>query len=264
MMRKHIGTTGSGTFLLLTAAIGLPVLALLIGSVGKRWYFPQLLPQTFDTEAWQQVASGKVWEATLTSFGIAGAVTAIAVAIGFPAGRVLALHRTASANIIRLLLLFPALAPPVMIGTGTQVFFTLTRLSGTVTGVTLAHLISALPYAALVSTGIFAGFNFRLEEQARTLGATTWQVLWFVTRPALLPGVITVAFFSFLISWSQYALTMQIGGGRVLTLPMLVMNYLSGGNPQFASASSLVMIVPTLLIIVLAYKQLSIAQTGQW
>ncbi|MBC8043045.1 MAG: ABC transporter permease subunit [Rhizobacter sp.] len=261
---KRTNASGAVTFFLLTAAIGLPLMALLIGSVGKRWYFPQLLPATFDTEAWQQVASGKVWEATLTSFGIAGVVTAVAVAIGFPAGRVLASRQIAGVNVIRLLLLFPALAPPVMLGTGTQVFFTLTRLSGTTVGVVLAHLIPAVPYAALVSTGIFAGFNFRLEEQARTLGAAPWQVLWFVTRPALLPGVITVAFFSFLISWSQYALTMQIGGGRITTLPMLVMNYLGGGNPQFASAASLMMIVPTLLIIALVYKQPGNAQSGQW
>lgn len=261
---KQISTTGIGVFTALSLTIGLPLVALMLWSVGRRWFFPNLLPESFDTEAWQQVIGGKVWEATLTSFWIASVVTAIAVALGFPAGRLLASKKLAGTNTIRLALLFPALAPAVLLGTGTQVFFTLSSLSGTMTGVVLSHLVPALPYAALVSTGIFADFNFRLEEQARTLGATSLQTLWFVTRPALMPGVITVALFSFLISWSQYALTLQIGGGRILTLPMLVMNYINGGNPQFASASALMMILPTLLIVALATKQLSNTQAGQW
>jgi putative spermidine/putrescine transport system permease protein len=253
-------------FAVITATVVLPLAALVLWSLSNHWYYPHLLPESFNPDAWAQLVqgSGELWNAALTSFLIAVVVTLVATAVGFPAGRILALRGTTFTRSITWLLLFPAIAPPLVLGTGVQFFYVATGLAGTFPGVVLAHLLPTLPFATFVSMGIFANFNLRYEEQARTLGASPWQTLWHVSRPALQPGMIVVALFSFLISWAQYALTIQIGYGRITTLPVLVFGYIGGGNPQFAAAAGLLMIVPTLFIIIFAHKNFFQTRIGQW
>jgi putative spermidine/putrescine transport system permease protein len=58
------------------------------------------------------------------------------------------------------------------------------------------------------------------------------------------------ASFAFLISWSQYLLTLLIGGGRVITLPMLLVSFERGGDEAIASALSLVYMLPVVLVFI--------------
>jgi putative spermidine/putrescine transport system permease protein len=252
----------------LFSLVVLPLVALLVWSFSPQWNFPTLVPPDINAAAWVQLANGKLGEATLNSFIIAASVTAISILVGFPSGRIFAKHRTIlhqaiSIQTLQTLMLFPTLLPTVMLAIGVQFLFTALALSGTMLGVVLAHLIVTLPYAVLISTGIFSSFNFNYELQARTLGASAVQALWFVTGPALAAGALGVALFSFLISWSQFALTIQIGAGRVSTLPMLVFAYINGGNMQFATASTAMLVLPTLLILVVSHRTMQAVQSWQ-
>jgi putative spermidine/putrescine transport system permease protein len=262
----------------LFSLVVLPLVALLVWSFSPQWNFPTLVPPDINAAAWVQLANGKLGEATLNSFIIAASVTAISILVGFPSGRIFAkhqtilhrtishrtiLHQAISIQTLQTLMLFPTLLPTVMLAIGVQFLFTALALSGTMLGVVLAHLIVTLPYAALISTGIFSSFNFNYELQARTLGASAVQALWFVTGPALAAGALGVALFSFLISWSQFALTIQIGAGRVSTLPMLVFAYINGGNMQFATASTAMLVLPTLLILVVSHRTMQAVQSWQ-
>jgi putative spermidine/putrescine transport system permease protein len=83
--------------------------------------------------------------------------------------------------------------------------------------VVFVHLIPAAPYAVLILAGAFANYDADYEAQARTLGAGPLRVLWYVTLPALAPSLVVAGLFAFLISWSQYVLTLLIGGGQVLS-----------------------------------------------
>ncbi|MEI2691740.1 MAG: ABC transporter permease subunit [Anaerolineae bacterium] len=62
------------------------------------------------------------------------------------------------------------------------------------------------------------------------LGAGPWRIFWHVTLPAIFPGVVVAALFAFLISWSQYLLTLLIGGGSVITLPVLLLAFANSGD----------------------------------
>jgi len=121
-------------------------------------------------------------------------------------------------------------------------------LAETATGVVLAHLIPAIPYAILMLTGSFTRLDPDLEAQARTLGANSWQVLSRVTLPAIAPGLAVAASFAFLISWSQYLVTLLIGGGNTLTLPLILVSFQSGGDPAIAAALGLVFLAPAVFV----------------
>jgi putative spermidine/putrescine transport system permease protein len=109
----------------------------------------------------------------------------------------------------------------------------------------------------LVMAAVFSRFDPALEAQARTLGATPWQAFRAVTLPVILPGLMTAALFAFLVSWSQYLLTLAIGGGRVQTLPLLLFSFASAGRNDITGAIALLYILPGLLILILTARQVT-------
>jgi putative spermidine/putrescine transport system permease protein len=83
----------------------------------------------------------------------------------------------------------------------------------------------------------------------KVLGASRLRIFFTVTLRLVFPGLIVAGLFAFLISWSQYLLTLLIGGGQVLTLPLLLFSAVSGGNPTTIAALSLLFVAPPVLVI---------------
>lgn len=237
----------------------LPLLPLTLWSVSRSWYYPDILPSAYSLRAWRYVfseASG-VLPALGTAAVIATGCTLLATLIGFPAGRALGLYRFRGKALIELLVLTPIVVPGIAVAAGLHAALLKAGLAGTIAGVMIVHLIPTLPYMVLVMAGIFANYNPALEEQARSLGANALQTFWHITLPAVLPGLLTGALFAFLVSWSQYILTLMIGGGRVVTLPLLLYNFASAGRNDVAGALSLLFILPGLIFLVIVARRLT-------
>ena len=237
----------------------LPFLPLVIWSFAHGWRFPDLLPRETSSAAWTfalSSSSGVLHSFALTTF-IAAATTVLAALIGIPAGRALGLYRFRGKGLVTLLLLAPAILPGLAVVFGLHGVFLRAGLTGTVAGVILAHLVPVLPYMTLIMAAVFTRFDPAFEAQARTLGATPVQTFRAVTLPAILPGLLTGALFAFLVSWSQYLLTLAIGGGRVQTLPLLLFSYASAGRNDVTSAIALLYILPGLLILIITARQIT-------
>jgi putative spermidine/putrescine transport system permease protein len=237
----------------------LPLVPVAIWSFAHGWRFPALLPQDWTAKAWATLlAPGSgVLESLGLSTGIALATTALAALVGVPAGRALGLHAFRGKALVLLLLAAPVIVPAVAVAPGLHGVFLRLGLTGTVTGVVLAHLIPVIPYMVLVMASVFAGFDTVHEDQARSLGARPWAVWWHVTLPVILPGLMTGALFAFLVSWSQYLLTLAIGGGRVQTLPLTLYAYANAGRNDLAAAVAMLYIMPGLLIILLSARKVT-------
>jgi putative spermidine/putrescine transport system permease protein len=67
----------------------------------------------------------------------------------------------------------------------------------------------------------------------------------YITFPAIAPGLAVAAALSFLISWGQYLMTLWIGGGRVQTLPLILVVF-QRGDQAITAALSLVFLAPAL------------------
>lgn len=237
----------------------LPLVPLAVWSFAHGWRFPALMPQALTLDAWRYALSdtvGVTASLALTT-GIALATTALAALIGIPAGRALGLHQFPGKPAVQLFLLAPALVPGIAVVFGLHGIFLTLGLAGTVPGVILAHLIPTLPYMTLVMAGVFANFDPGYEAQARSLGASRVQVFRHITLPAILPGIVTGALFAFLVSWSQYLLTLVIGGGRVQTLPLLLFTFATSGRNDVTGAIALIYILPGLLIVALTARTLT-------
>lgn len=246
------------TLSLATVVVLLPLVLLLLWTFTGEWRFPDLLPSAWSWRGVEHLTAGgaDVLPATLTSLLIAVSVSVAAVLVGLPAGIALGTYQWRLKGAVVLFVLLPVLVPPLASSMGVHLTFIRLGLADTALGVVLVHLVPTVPYTTLIMTGVFTQRGGEAEEAARTLGAGPWQVFWHVTLPGVLPGVSVAGLFAFLISWSQYVLTLLIGGGNVVTLPMLLFSAASGSDPVVTSALALVFALPAVLALLVAVRVL--------
>jgi putative spermidine/putrescine transport system permease protein len=252
----------------MVAAIALPFLPLLIWSFSDRWFFPALLPAQFGLRAWTYVfdtAGAQIIGALWQSVAVSAVTALISVAVGVPAGRVLGLYEFRGKSVVAMLLILPVIVPSLCVAMGLHLWFLRLGLTETAAGVILVHLTFCLPYAIFVMWGVFANYNPDFEDQARSLGASTRQVVSRVMLPFMFSGVMVAGLFSFLLSWSQYLSTLIIGGGQITTLPVLLFALMGSGDRPVAAAVSLVFVAPALgALIITARSMERRALSGVW
>jgi putative spermidine/putrescine transport system permease protein len=247
----------SGAFLIVWLV--LPLVPLAIWSFARGWRYPDILPQQWSLQPWEFALSAR--SGVLESLGVTVLVAALAtflsILVGVPAGRALGLYKFRGKGLIELMILAPVIVPGIAVALGLHSVFIQLGLTNTLTGVILVHLVPTLPYMTLVMAGIFANYDPAFEQQSRSLGASAFQAFWYVTLPAIMPGIIVGGLFAFLVSWSQYVLTLLIGGGRIITLPLLLFNYASAGRNDITGAIGIIYILPGILILLFTARHLS-------
>jgi putative spermidine/putrescine transport system permease protein len=247
------------TAALIVGSVGLPFVALVAWSFSERWFFPSLWPQAWGLRAWSYI-SGTAGRQVLTAIGhslvVAALAAALSVLIAIPAGRALGLYAFRGKDLISVLLTLPIIVPPLCVAMGLHLWFIRLGLAETFAGVVGVHLTFCLPYAIFVLWGVFTNYNPDFEDQARSLGASQHTVTLRVMLPMILPGVIVAALFAFLLSWSQYLSTLIIGGGRLITLPVLLFALMGSGDRPVAAAVSLVFVAPALVALLFSARYL--------
>ncbi len=230
-----------------------PLTVLVIQAFAEVWRYPALLPQQFGLRGFRVAfAEGDAAAAVSNSLEVALLSTGLAVLIAWPAARSLAATRGRWHGAVLLLLALPLLVPPFATGTGLTEWFIRLGLAGTRAGLVLAHLTVVLPYVLLVLTSAFSPRVVELEEMARSLGTPPLRRLVFVTVPSV-RAVLTAAFLlGFLVSWSQYGISLAVGGGLPL-LPLTLLPFI-GSDPTVAAALSLLFLAPAILALVFASR----------
>lgn len=231
--------------LALLLSTALPFATLLLWSVSGRWLFPSLLPAPFSLEGWEALAGGGAFHGALGTSLALGLLTALgATAVALPVARALARTRGPVRWIGAAAAFLPVAAPPVALGVGLQVLLLALGLGGTFAGVLAAHLVPSAGYLTLVLLGAFTLHDDRAEEAARTLGASRWQTLRRVTLPMLRAPIVEGASLAFLVSWTQFALTLVVGAGAVRTLPLEVYAYVRAGEDRAAAVGAVLLVLP--------------------
>ena len=225
-----------------------PLAIVLAWAFTSSWPWPELLPQAFSDRGIVElfVTSSDLGAVLATSIGISLAVAALSTVIAAMAARALAFHRFVGKELFRFSTVLPFLIPATVFAMGVQVIFIRAGLANTVLGVILAHTIVALPYAITIMSEVTVAAGQKLEQQARASGAGPVRALIEVQLPLLLPGLLSAASLSYITSFSQYFLTLLIGGGTVKTFALVMFPYLASGDRTIASAYGVVFMVVTL------------------
>lgn len=236
-----------GVFIL---CVIIPAIVLVIWIFTERWAWPDLLPQVFSKRALNEVLRRKeqLMQIFASSVFISVVVAVISVVVGTMTARALVLYEFAGKNVFYFLSILPFLIPATVFAMGIQITFIKLGWNNNVTGVIIAHVICSLPYAVrLMIEGTQAVGN-RLEEQARVLGAGAWTAFYKVTLPVLTPSILASLSMAYIVSFSQYFITLLIGGGQVKTFAIVMVPYLQSGERNIASIYSMIFLVLTLFV----------------
>ncbi len=253
--RGAVRRAGAGAGL---AWLLLPLLPLVLWASADRWPYPAPLPTDLGTSGWRQAAEQGAGPALVRSAVLGLVVAALATPAGAMAGRVLALVRDGAAGgrarwarPVEVVLLAPVAVPPLAVVLGLDVLALRLGVPGAV-ALVLVLVVAALPYTTFVMRSAYTGYDTGYEDEARTLGASPRQVLARVHLPLAAPALGTAAFLAFLVGWSDYVVTLVVGGGQLVTLPLLVGALSSAsGNDAVVAAASVAAVVPPLALLVL-------------
>jgi len=233
-----------------------PLMVFILYAFSTRWFFPQPLPNEWTSEVFlRTLGDARVRQGLRDSLSIAVIVSLLSLVFGLPAARVLGLRKFPGRQFAWLVLFLPTIVPPLAIGMGLNILFLQVGLAGSHTGVVLAHLIPTLPYVIFTLAGAFARYDENFEYQSLVLGASPLRTFLTITLPLITPSLVVAVLFAFLISWSQYLLTLLIGSGRIITLPILLFSAASGGNPVSIATLSLIFLAPPILVIAITARQ---------
>lgn len=230
-----------------------PLFPLLLMSVSGPWRWPDLLPSEWTIRAWAYVFSshsGTV-QAISYSLAIAFSVTALNLLLCLPAANALARMEFRGKRWVTVLLYSPVVIPPFAAVMGIHFTFIRLGLTETVLGVVLSHLPATLPYVLRALTTSYRTLGQEWEHQAQLLGAGAAWRFWHIALPHLRPGIAVGCTLSLLISFSQYLITFLIGGGQVMTLPLLLFPFLNGGDMGIAAAYTLLFAGMALFALIL-------------
>jgi molybdate transport system permease protein len=121
-------------------------------------------------------------------------------------------------------LLLLAFAPAGPIGGWLQSWFGVSVLFRW-TGAAIAAGVMALPLMVRAMRLSIEAVDRRLEAAARTLGAGRWRVLWTVTLPLSLPGIVAGAVLGFARALGEFGATITFVSnvpGETETLPLAI------------------------------------------
>ncbi|MBP1690352.1 MAG: molybdate transporter, inner rane subunit [Deltaproteobacteria bacterium] len=213
---------------------------------------------------WDELTAPEILSALRLSLFCSLTATVLAIALGLPLAWVQARTTFPGQRLLRAVTTLPIVLPPVVAGVALLVVFGRrgivgvwldawfgVRLPFTAAGAALAETFVAMPFFVLTMEGALRSVDRRLEDAARTLGASRWTVFRHVTLPLILPSLQAGAILAWARALGEFGATITFAGnvpGRTQTLPLAVYLALET-RPEAAFVLSLVLLAVSLVVL---------------
>lgn len=186
-----------------------------------------------------------------TSLRLALVVGLVATVVGTLAALGLDRTRSLPHRAVRALLMLPIVVPGIVAAVAVFGSYLDWGLSGTFTGLALAHIALAVPFVVIAVSTALRGFDPTLDRAATVLGAGPVARFLQVKLPIIAPGVVTGFVFAFVTSLDEVVIAYFLQAPDLRTLPVQMYGSVTvETDPSIAVASSLVLVVSTLIILV--------------
>lgn len=187
----------------------------------------------------------------LNSVVISLGSTAVAIVLAVFAAYGFARFRFAGLRAAQVFVLAAQLLPTAAIIA--PLFITLRALGlvNTYLGLILVYTILTLPLAVWMLTSYFRAIPVELDEAAIVDGASRLAVLWRVTLPLSLPGIVSVVVYSFVTTWNEFIFALVFAqDSTVKTLPIGLAEFTSEFNTDWGAvmAASVLMTLPVVAL----------------
>jgi molybdate transport system permease protein len=200
----------------------------------------------------------------LLSFQVSLVATLLTLALGLPLAWVLARRRFPGHDLVEAAVVLPLVLPPTVLGYYLLVVIGARGPVGELLGglgIELAFTWRAAVLAACVGSitllvkAAQAGFEAvdrRLEQAARTLGRSEWNIFWSVTLPLSWRAVFAGTVLAFCRALGEFGITLMVAGsipGLTQTMPLAIYDYVQANQMREANLLSLVAVMTALLFL---------------
>lgn len=230
---------------------------------GKATAF-RVIANTPTLDNYRTVVEKGILNSIKNSFIVATLTTLYVVSVATLSAYILARVRFKGKGLVLGLILSVSMFPQmVVVGPIFNMFYKLNMLNSYF--VTLAYSSITLPAAVWIMVAHFKRIPISLEEAASIDGCSQWKTLWKVIFPVALPGVFTCAIMTFIAAWNEYLLTLTLNSDKEFQTVPVAINAL---RTQFSilwgeiTAATVVVVVPTLIIVLLFQKQIVSGMTS--
>ncbi|KAA3660630.1 MAG: carbohydrate ABC transporter permease [Chloroflexi bacterium] len=170
----------------------------------------------------------------LNSFIIASVSAIIALIIGVLAAYSLGRLRYRGGSAVAVVVFATYLIPPVLLFIPLNLMVVRMGLSNSLWSLILVYLTFLVPFIAWMLSSYFKSIPVDLADAARIDGASRLQAMRLVDLPLVLPGVVSVFFFAFTLSWQEYLYAFTfIRSSSKLPVAVGVVNALQVGDVFF-------------------------------
>jgi putative spermidine/putrescine transport system permease protein len=225
------------------AFLALPILVVMPSafSAGPNLGFP---PQGLSLRWFKNVVDHPEFVRALgVSLSVAVVSTGLSLTLGTLAAFALVRYSFPGRAAFQLVFVAPLVFPAIVYGVAMLMALSPLKLTRTVLGLTLAHVVITMPYVLRTVSATLHGVDRRLEESAQILGANPWRTFWHVTFPLLRPGLIAGATFSLIVSFDEFTVSLFLTGPGLMTLPLEIYHYTEYTIDPTIAAISTVLIV---------------------
>jgi putative spermidine/putrescine transport system permease protein len=126
-------------------------------------------------------------------------------------------------------------------------------------GIILVYLWKEIPFIGLIALAVLQSIGSDYEEQARTLGASSWQTFRHVLLPLIVPGVLPGSIIIFAYTFSSFEVPFLLGKSYPAMLSVLSYRlYIDvdlNARPQAMAMSILIALF--VLVLVIFYRRIS-------
>jgi len=154
-----------------------------------------------------------------------------------------------------LVLHIPVVIPDIILAAALVVAFGLLRVVSSLFepglfNMIIGHITFQISFVALVVRSRLVSIGRDVEEAARDLFASTPYLLWRITIPLLLPGIVAGAMLAFTLSLDDFVISFFTAGPESVTLPLFIFAAVRRGvTPQIHALSTLVVLITVVMII---------------
>lgn len=190
---------------------------------------------------------------TSVQLALAATVTAVVLALAF-ALSVDELRRRGSA-VANALMAAPLIIPEVVLAVATLAFLRMIGLQPGFLALYLAHTTFCIPFALMPIRSRLEGIGGEVFEAGADLGATAAPMLWRITLPLLVPGLISGALLSFVISMDDFIMSSFLSSAGSTTLPVYLYGLIRRGPSPSINVVALLLL--TLAVVVTSFTYLA-------
>jgi len=126
------------------------------------------------------------------------------------------------------------------------------RLVFTWQGAVVAACIGAIPLVIKTARSSIAAVDTGLEDAARTLGKTEWQIFWRVTLPIASRGIVAAGMLAFARALGDFGATLMVAGnipGRTQTAAIAIYDATQNGRDRYALTLVLILSATAFILL---------------